>query len=737
MSTHTRHVELDVMQRGEHHDRLPARRAQVLPGYLASRQADMIEALLPLPRSAVAYREPRAPLLRRLAEGAADGLVAYKGVLVTPLITAPVAFAGALTHGGAHHAVWGGLSLAASAVFGGATGIASIAHITNETPPHQIATERAGHAGKIIATAFGLMCTFFDYGAAALAAPFSGPSWGAAVLATVGIGGAIAMAIREERVNAHARETHRIEAVADLASAVKTVHQPSFTPPPVGDQNVHPVGALVVWAMADNGLQGATVDGMPAILDERRWTVTVNHPGISARRVIGKLDDLASSLRVVTGGLRIARGEHEHQTVWTVNNTPVAEITPAGSHPITELEPSARLSIWDGVHLGEDDNNRPVDVRLAGRAGIFIAGAPGSGKSNAVAAVTCTAVAAHDAELWTIDGAGRELAMFDPVARFSSRFEMDEAIDLLSLLRDEMIRRSEILAGLGATEFTREIAHEHGIKVIFYVIGEVSHYTANDTEPKAKRKFNSLLADITPRGRANAMVAVLDSQKPEDRLIPSAIRDQLPLKLALKCETEEQVVTILGRGMQKLCPAHLLPLAEDGMSLGFGYLKGVPGREPFRMRTRRITPDERKAIIAARVSGTTSTPPEGGPGGGAPVATAPATGWRGSHLRPVSVPRYPDKTRVEDERVELWNALDRFPGGFTYNEVGALADSLDLLKGRPGVQRPLDNWGRFGYIVKIGERRGAPGKAPAVWRKVTEDEFKAMAGGRWIDDAAS
>lgn len=733
----TRRTEIDVMQRGaDTHDRAPARRTQALPGYLASRQADMIEALLPLPHSAVTYRQPRTPLLTRLAEGAADGIVAYKGVLVTPFMAAGVSLGGGLVHGVAHHVAFGGWSLAAAAVFGIGAGITSLAHIANETPPHQIATERAGHAGKIIATAFGLMCALADFGAAVLAGPFSGGTWGTAVLATLAGAGALGMVIHEERANGHARDTHRIEAAAELANAVKTVHQPSFTPPPVDGHAVHPVGALVVWAMADNGLHGATVDGMPAILDERRWTVTVNHPGISVRRVTAKLDDLASSLRVVSGGLRIARGEREDQTVWTVNNTPVAELAPAGSHPITSLDAGTQVSIWDGVHLGEDDNNRPVDVRLAGRAGIFIAGAPGSGKSNGVAAVTCTAVAAHDAELWTIDGAGRELAMFDPVARFSSRFDMDEAIDLLSLLRDEMIRRSEILASLGVTEFTREIAHQQGIKVIFYVIGEVSHYTANDTEPGAKKKFNSLLADITPRGRANAMVAVLDSQKPEDRLIPSAIRDQIPLKLALKCETEEQVVTILGRGMQKLCPAHLLPLAEDGSSLGFGYLKGVPGREPFRMRTRLITAEERKAVIAARVSASSAptTPPDG-PGGGAPIDDAPPVAriWQGTHLRPVSTPRYPDRSRVDDNYVALWEALDRFPDGFTYNEIGALG----ILNGRSGVQRPLDNWGRAGYLVKIGVRTGQPGQSPAVWRKATEAEYKAMASGRWVDGAAS
>lgn len=722
MSTRHSRVELDVRREGETHDRLPAHRAPALPGFIASRQADMIEALLPLPRSAVQYRPPRTPLLQRLAEGAADGLVAYKGVLVTPLATAAVQGAATLTHYSPHHVLVGSLSLATAAVLGAATGLASLAHITNETPPHQIATERAGHAGKIIATAFGLLLAVADYGVATLAGPLSGVSWGAAVLATLGFGGALASWIHDNQVAGYARETHRIGEVADLALAARTV-QPLPPTPPLDGGNVHPVGQFVLSVLAAKGVHGASVDGLPVVLGPGRWTATINHPGVDARRIIGRVDEFASALQVVRGGLRITKGAGAHQSVWTVNNVAVADLEPAAAHPITELEPTATLSVWDGVHLADDDYGNPVNLRLAGRAGIFIAGAPGSGKSNGVAAVTCTAVAARDAELWTIDGAGRELAMFDPVARFHSRFDMDEAIDLLSLLREEMIRRSEILAELGVTEFTREIAHEQGIKVIFYVIGEVSHYTANDTEPKAKRKFNSLLADITPRGRANAMVAVLDSQKPEDRLIPSAIRDQIPLKLALKCETTEQVDTILGRGMHKLCPAQELPLDEEGKSLGFGYLKGVPGREPFRVRTRWLPAEERKAIIQARIDRPADTPPDG-PGGGYRDGFGPAPVWQGTHLRPVSSPRFPDGERVDDNYSALWLALDRFPEGFTYNEVG----SLGILNGRSGVQRPLDNWARSGYIVKIGERTGAPGQAPSVWRKVSAQEFRD--GGR-------
>lgn len=731
MSDRTRRVDIDVRRTETDREHLPVTRMASFPGRIESRQADMLEALLPLPRSAVTYRQPREPVLRRLVDSAVEGLLAYKSLLLTPLAAAAVQGAATLTHYSSHHTLIGLGALGVASAAGAVTTLTSLAHITNETPPHQIATERAGHAGKIIATAFGFFIAVLDYGVAALAGPASGLSWGAGVLATLGFGGALASWIHDSRVEDYARQTHRIAEVAELAVASRTV-QPLPPTPPLDGLGVHPIGQLIVAALAAKGVHGATVDGLPTVLGADRWTATINHPGVEPAKLIGRVDEFASVLRVVRGGLRITKGAGSHQTVWSVNNVAAAEMPAPGAHPLTELEPSARLSLWDGIHFGEDDDGKPVILRLLGRSGIFIAGAPGSGKSNAVAAVTCTVVAAHDAELWTIDGAGRELAMFDPVARFSSRFDIDEAIDLLSLLRDEMIRRSEILADLGRTEFTKELAHEHGIKAIAYAIGEVSHYTADDTKPKAKKKFRSLLADITPRGRANAMVAVLDSQKPEDRLIPSAIRDQIALKFALLCETPQQVDTILGRGMSKVCPAHdpgMLPLAPDGTSLGFGYLKGVPGRAAFRMRTRRISAEERKEIIDARAAQVEDAPPDG-PGGGMRDSYQAATVspiWQGTHLRPVASPRYPDGNRVEDERVDLWNLLDAFPDGFTYNEVGDAADERDILKGRSGVQRPLDNWGRAGYIVKIGVRTGAPGVAPAVWRKVTADEYRGAA----------
>lgn len=690
--------------------------------HIALRQQSMLESLLPALPSAVTYHPNRPSLAQRAIEAVAAGVSAYKGVLVAVPITLFVESAAAVVHYLPHHVAVGGSCVAVGVLCGAGTAIGAIRHITNPPTPHHMATHHAGHAGKIIATAFGLMVTGLAFGVTALAGPFSGASGAAGVITMVTGMGAIGMRIHETIGHRQIRDTDRIRAVADLAAATTGNSQHLYTPPPT-PANHHPLSQQVLYALSLAGFPGASVDGMPVVVNTDKWSVTVNLPdGTGPAKVIAKRDDLASTLKVVAGGLTLTRAD-DHQVTFAVNNTPVAQLPPAGAHPILELEPSTTVSVWDPFHFGVDDDARPVRAMLAGRAGIFIAGSPGSGKSNATAQVVCTVVRAPDCELWTIDGSGRELVIFDKVARYHSRFDMDEAIDLLSLLREELVRRAEILADYRATEFTREIAQETGTKAIAYVIGELSFYTADDSQPKKSREFNSLLRDIGSRSRACAVFGILDTQKPEDRIVPSFVRDMFPLKLALRCETPEQVVTILGRGMDKLCPAHTerLPLDEEGKSLGFGYFKGIPGRPPFRLQTHRITAEERYAIVDAHAPQVADSTPPDGPGGGRDVQdtppAAPSAGWRGTHLRPV--PCYPDGERIGDNYVALWSSLDGFPDGFTYRDVAGAG----VMKGRGSVQGPLDMWRNLGYIVKIGERQNPVGPKSGLFRKVRPEEF--------------
>ena len=470
------------------HDVMPRHEGPIEPGpgqifpsthHIALRQQGMLEALLPAPHSAVTLHGTGPSLAERAVQGVVDGALAYKGVLVAPLIAAVVEIAGGALHYAPHAPLVGGTLILGSLAVGAVAGIASLAHITNPPSPHHIATHHAGHAGKIIATAFGMFVGGVALGLTTWLGLLSGGAAAGGILATIGVGVAIGVRIHEAQPQKQIRDTDRIRAVAELAAATTVNGQQLYAPPPT-PANHHPLSQQVLYALSLAGFPGASVDGMPVVVNPDKWSVTVNLPdGVGPAKVIAKRDDLSSTLKVVAGGLTLTRAD-DHQVTFAVNNVAVADLPPAGAHPILELEPSATVSVWDPFHFGIDDEGRPVRTMLAGRAGILIAGSPGSGKSNATAQVVCTVVRAPDCELWTIDGSGRELVIFDKVARYHSRFDLDEAIDLLSLLREELERRGEILADYGATEFTREIAQETGTKAIAYVIGELAFYTADD-----------------------------------------------------------------------------------------------------------------------------------------------------------------------------------------------------------------------------------------------------------------
>jgi S-DNA-T family DNA segregation ATPase FtsK/SpoIIIE len=675
----------------------------------------MIEALLGLPPSAVQYHPPREPVLKRLADGAVEGLLAYKSLLLTPLATAAVQGAATLTHYAPHHDLVGGISLGVSALAAAGAAIASLAHITNETSPHQIATQRAGHVGKILATAFGVFVFALDYGVATLAGPFSGTSWGAAVLATLGFGGAFASWIHDNRVDAYVRQTHRIGEAAQLAEAVRTVLP--FPPgPPLDGGNAHPLSQQVLVMLAGKGVRGASIDGMPAITSARQWALTVNHPGTEPRRIIARADEFASALLLGRGALRITKGEGAHQTIWTVNNIPMADLEPPGAHPVLE---APKVSIWDPVSLGLDDEGKPVEVVLAGTPGILIGANPRMGKSNVQAALACAAVRADDARLWTLDASERELTIFEEVSDRHVGADIKRANRVLAELQAEITERGQLLKDARVTELTREVAHKLGLDCIGLHVDELSYFTDYDVK-KLAEEFRTRLRDIASRGGACGVYLVLAAQKPEADVVPSSVRDMISIKLALYCETPEQVDTILGRGMHRSLPAHELTVSDKGV----GYIKGLPDRAPCRLRTHKVSVEERYAVVDAAAPHFTPTPPRGPDGGGEdePEDDEPGEYYDGLRI----VPTYPDGEQVGENYARLWMALDRFgEQGFTRNEVGALATELRLLNGRSGVQRPIDNWARSGYLVKIGTREGAPGVSPIVWRKVTAEEYRA------------
>lgn len=686
-------------------------------GYLATDHVHVLHGLLPQPTSPLQEWPGRSGLAERAVAGMIHGALEYKAVALVPLGVAISELLASVVHYAPHHVLAGGIGCALGVAAATFTGFASLAHIANPPTPHQAATHHGGHHGKIIGTAFGLALAFFELGTTIWFGPINAVAWGSGMLAT--IGGMIGFGVSVHHTKGHrqVRDTDRIRAVAEFAAAT-AIEPGTYAPNPATQFDQHPLSMEVIYALAVLGWPGATVDAMPVVVNPNRWTLTANLPeGVAFKTVKAKEQEIAATLRLVAGGLTLTQGRGSHQAVFSVNNVAIAELPKPGIHPAVEA-PGRSVSIWDPFRFGLDDDGANVDLVLAGTPGILIAGAPGAGKSTAVAAPLCHVAQAVDCELWTIDGSGRELVIFEDVAHQHCEMDMDAAIAFLEYLQAEIGRRGDLLKRNRATEITRELAEELELDCIGLFIGELAFFTAYD-DSKKRNLFNLKLRDIAARGRAAGVFGVYDTQKPEGTVVPTAIRDMVPMKFALRCDTPEQVNTILGRGMAKQFPAHEIPVGQEHN--GIGYLKGVPGRAPFRTRTHRITAEERYAIVDSVKEGFVAPPPiVPGPGGGQPVRDdVPAQsgpGWRGTHLRPVQ--SYPDGTPFENETFSaVWGLLEALPEGFTYREVATLLPSVGLYGGRGTVQKHLDSWRERGLIVEVGERRGQAGPPTAVYQR--------------------
>lgn len=705
-------IQGDVIRHGDNED--PRSDGAITPvrGYLASNHIQVIHGLLPAPTSPLQEWPGRAGLAERAILGMVHGVLEYKAVALAPLGVAMSETVASAIHFAPHHVLAGGLMCTVGVAAIAFTGLASLAHITNAPTPHHAATHHAGHAGKLIGTAFGLALSLFEIGTTIWLGPFSALAWGAGMFATIGGMIGIGVAVHHTKGHRHIRDTDRIRAVAEFASA--TAIEPGSYAAPATQYGQHPLSMEVVYALSVLGWPGATVDAMPVVVNPNRWTLTASLPdGVAFKTVKAKEAELAATMRLVAGGLTLTQGRGGHQVVFSVSNLAIAELAKPGTHPAVEA-PGRLVSVWDPIHFGLDDDGAEVEIVLPNTPGMLIGAGPRMGKSNASAQVLCHAAQAVDCERWLIDGSNRELVIFNRVAHQSCGPDIDSALVFLDYITGEITRRGEMLQEARKTELTRELAVDLELDCIALFIGELPFFT-NHVERKKRDLFNLRLRDILSRGGACGVFTIADAQKPQGDVVPTSVRDMFGIRFCLRTENIDQTNTVLGRGMGKQHPAHELNVADKGV----GYLRGLPERDIIRVRTHKIDPEERVAIVDAMEGDFVAPPPMvPGPGGGQPADGEPVAqaGWHGTHLR--AVPSYPDGTPFENETFSaVWQLLDRMPEGFTYREVATLAPSVGLYGGRGTVQTQLDAWREQGRIVALGERRGKAGPPTTVWQR--------------------
>lgn len=457
----------------------------------------------------------------------------------------------------------------------------------------------------------------------------------------------------------------------------------------------------VAGALAAIGKPGAHLDQMIRHPDSA-WTAIVSLPvGTSARDIAGSaqlMARLGAALRLPPGWTLDAEdGGASHHLIVTARPPapPRAEVTFPDTHPLVdhlgEWDPWKPLLAALDVETGES-----VYLHLLARAGILIAGLQRMGKSVLLSVIVAH-LALSKARLILADAKLVELSLWAPLCQRDDDFigrDPEAFLAKLLELQTEIDQRYARLVEEGRTK----AAPGDDWEPIGLIVDELAAFI-DIPDRKLRGKIVSVLRDVVSRGPACLVAVVLATQKPEDKVVPSQIRDVCGQRVALATTTPQMTDTIFGQGWAaRGATPHLFGETDKGAA----WLL-EDGSRPRQVQTFPFEPDARREVIAYARELWTDRPgarvPLPGAGAGPdPEPDGPGGGGR----RLWAVPTFPDGTRIPDNRVQLWQAMDRAgTGGFTINDLVALG--MPGYNARTSVDGPLQQWRRAEWVVEIGK----------------------------------
>ena len=302
----------------------------------------------------------------------------------------------------------------------------------------------------------------------------------------------------------------------------------------------------------------------------------------------GQLSDAADALAAVLQAreVRVARDGA---------NARYAEVTVVRRDPLGGTKALAwsclgavRMSLWDPFPVGLGEHGAPVPVCLVER-NVLLGGEPGGGKSTILQLIVAAGALDPTVRLSLFDGKrGVELGQWRTCAEHFSCTGVEDAIEVLGLLRDDMLARYALLVAEGRRKVSRQ---EAGLPLRLVVIDELAEYTAG-VDRKASAEFSTLLRDLVSKGRAAGIIVVAATQKPGSDIVPTALRDLFAFRWALRCTTPQASDTILGQGWasQGYSAASI-----DAACRGVGFLLSEGGW-PVRLKASYLSDPEVEAL---------------------------------------------------------------------------------------------------------------------------------------------
>ena len=280
-----------------------------------------------------------------------------------------------------------------------------------------------------------------------------------------------------------------------------------------------------------------------------------------------------------------------HAQVRLIRRDPLAAPAPAWPHLDAD-----RLSLWDPIPVGIDEDGQPVTLTLTER-NVLLGGEPGAGKSAALSLLVATGALDPTVRLHLLDGKLVELASWAGCADSTAGVDVEDANLVLQRLRADMDARYLALLANRA----RKVSPESGLPLHLVVIDELAHYLLNG-ERKDRVLFAELMRDLVARGRAAGIIVLAATQKPQHDVIPTALRDLFGVHWALRCSTPQASDTVLGAGWAS--QGHSAS-DIDSAHRGVGLLLHE-GDRPIRLRCHYLD-DQHLAALAHRAESLRST----------------------------------------------------------------------------------------------------------------------------------
>lgn len=341
---------------------------------------------------------------------------------------------------------------------------------------------------------------------------------------------------------------------------------------------------------------GAGKDGpTPTLVSTEKTAVGLDRltfslpAGLSMEQVRTAAAKLKDATR--NGYLEVVPGEPGHVVIVTGRADPLGKPLNADVNPwpLRHAEPGS-IGPMDAIPFGLNDSGEVISGCLYEKHWI-VAGMTGGGKSVTAQQLLAGAALMRDTKVVMLDPKRVEIGTWVKSGRVAqwAYTDVDEATALLEELLEEMRRRYDILE----ERDLRKIVPNKEFPLIVVYIDELAGYTSHG---KASDGFNAALQLLIAQARAAGFSIIAATQKPSEKILPTAIRDNFNQALALRCKTSSHSDVILGMGSAGAgLDASRIPAGQPGL----GYVLGDTAPEGSRFRSFYLD-DEAIADISSR-----------------------------------------------------------------------------------------------------------------------------------------